>query len=84
MRAQEFIAAREAVGLTQLAFSQKLGLPLQTIQAIEDGEAEAPGFYALAIDMIRLQSASDRMNVIGLSPQLQSLVSKLGRQLYPS
>lgn len=84
MTAQELIHAREVLGFTQSDLADRLGLPLVEVQKLESGNGEIPTIHRLAVDMVRLQVAREKMSVAVLSGELQNLVNHPGRRLYPN
>lgn len=83
MKARELAQVRETLGFTQAEFANELGVSVSELRKLESSNGDVSLTHKLAIDMVRLHAASARGSVRSLPPDLQSLVGKLGQQVYP-
>lgn len=60
MTAEELIALRKSLGLTQAELGERIGLALRSIQEIESGKTPVRPSHALAAERIALALAVER------------------------
>lgn len=53
MTAAEFAAARQTIGMTQMALAERLGVHWRTVQKWEAGERRVPGPVVVLMEMFR-------------------------------
>lgn len=83
MKAKELIQVRETLGFTQAEFANELGVSVSELRKLESSDGDVSLTHKLAIDMVRLHTAGARGSIRSLPSDLQSLVGKLGQQVYP-
>jgi DNA-binding XRE family transcriptional regulator len=80
-RAQELVALRKALGLSQSTMAQQLDIAQRDYQAFEWGESEIPDVYLLAFERIALKHAAIREDPLLLPPALRAEALRLARTL---
>ena len=60
MRAREFKAARERLGLSQAKLAKALGMSVPQMNRYEHGKNRVPGVVALALEALETRAAGAR------------------------
>ncbi|MBY5657163.1 helix-turn-helix domain-containing protein [Rhizobium leguminosarum] len=70
MTAQELIAMRKKMQMTQTQIAKAMGLSLRGYQKLEDGESNIREVYRLALERLSLTSAAEHRDVSNAVPSV--------------